>query len=480
MKVLQKLNHYHLFPIVVLIYLLVVTILNWNYINRDGVLYLIQANVFLQDGFFESLKVYNWPFLSILIATFSNFFSIGLVASAKFLNFLFLIILLFFFYKIINLYTSNNSILSLIFVLSSIPIFDDYYAMVIRDIPGLAFFISASYYFLNFIKSRNFVNIFIGNFLLLLSVLFRIEFIFLLLINLYFAFSYLTKKNFTIFFILFLIIPLLFLILNFPELSKLDEFQSRFIYLLKSINNNDLINSSDEYLKSYLNSHQILSRFSIAISFFTKQLLSSIGFLNIVIFPFAVKYLIRENYKKELSITLLFFALLILSYNFVFIFTHFVSSTRYFLPFLIIVYIFNTVFFIDKIFSAKIKKNIFKQKIFYIRCFVFFFLFLSFINIVFDKKSVNKDLIIADWISSNISNKDLCYIEQIRVRFYLGDFNHSETPRDAIVKGNYQCMILHESNFKNFEENLIRNYSVNYIFYNKNVDPYTYVLLKNE
>ena len=110
----------------------------------------------------------------------------------------------------------------------------------------------------------------------------------------------------------------------------------------------------------------------------------------------------------------------------------------------------------------------------------FFFLFLSFINIVFDKKSVNKDLIIADWISSNISNKDLCYIEQIRVRFYLGDFKHSETPRDAIVKGNYQCMILHESNFKKFEENLIRNYSVNYIFYNKNVDPYTYVLLKNE
>ena len=150
MKVLQKLNHYHLLPIVVLIYLLVVTILNWNYINRDGVLYLIQANVFLQDGFFESLKVYNWPFLSILIATFSNFFSIGLVASAKFLNFLFLIILLFFFYKIINLYTSNNSILSLIFVLSSIPIFDDYYAMVIRDIPGLAFFISASYYFFKF------------------------------------------------------------------------------------------------------------------------------------------------------------------------------------------------------------------------------------------------------------------------------------------------------------------------------------------
>jgi len=480
MKVLQKLNHYYLLPFVVIVYLLVVSFLNWDYINRDGVLYLIQANVFLQDGFLESLNVYNWPFLSILIATFSNYFSIELIDSAKFLNFLFLIILLFFFYKIINLYTSNHPNLSLIFVLLSIPIFDDYYPMVIRDIPGLAFFTSASYYFLNFIKSKNILNIVIGNFFLLFSVLFRIEFIFLLLINLYFAFSYLTKKNFTIFFILFLIIPLLFLIQNFNEHSKLVEFQSRFIYLLKSINDNNLINSSDEYLQSYLNSHQILSRFSIASSFFIKQLFSSVGFLHLAILPFAIKYLISEDYKKDLSMILLFFAFLILSYNFVFIFTHFVSSTRYFLPFLIIVYIFNSVFFIDKFFSKYKKKNRFKQKIFYIRWFIIFFLFLSFINILYDKKSVNKDLIIADWISSNIENKNACYIEQIRVSYYLGDYNQTQKPKDAIIKSNFQCLILHESNFSNFQEILMRNYSVKYVFYNKNMLPYSYVLMKNE
>lgn len=480
MKVLQKLNHYYFLPFVVLIYLLTVSLLNWDYINRDGVLYLIQANVFLQDGFIESLNVYNWPFLSIIIATFSNFFSIDLFDSAKILNFLFLIILLFFFYKIINLYTSNNPILSLIFVLLSIPIFDDYYAMVIRDIPGLAFFTAASYYFLNFIKSRNIVNIIIGNFLLLFSVLFRIEFIFLLIINLYFALRYLTKKKFSFFFILFLIISLLFLILNFPVLSKLDEYQSRFIYLLKSITDNNLINSPDESLQSYLNGHQILSRFSIALSFFTKQLLSSVGFLNIAILPFAIKYLISENYKKDLSMTLLFFAFLILSYNFVFIFTHFVTSTRYFLPFLIIVYIFNTVFFIDKVIAVNLQKNLFKQKIFYIRCFIFFSLFFSFINIIYDNRAVNKDLIIADWISSNIPNNNACFIEQIRIRFYLGDYNHYENPKDAITKGGFQCMILHESNFKKFEDILMRDYSINYIFYNKKMFPYTYILLKNE
>ena len=479
MKVLQKYNHYYLLPLVVLVYLLIVSFLNWDYINRDGVLYLIQANVFLQDGFFESLNVYNWPFLSILIATFSNLFSIELFDSAKILNFLFLIILLFFFYKIINLYTSNYPILSLIFVLLSVPIFDDYYAMVIRDIPGLAFFTSASYYFLNFIKSRNIVNIFIGNFLLLLSVLFRIEFIFLLFVNLYFAFSYLTKKNF-IFLISLLIIPLLFVILNFPEFSKLDEFQSRFIYLLKSINNNNLINSSDEFLQSYLNSHQILSRFTITLSFFMIQLLSSVGFLNIVILPFAIKYLIGENHKKDLSMILIFFALLILIYNFVFIFTHFVSSTRYFLPFLIIVYIFNTVFFIDKVIAVSLQNDFFKQKIFYLRCIVIFLFFISFINILYDKKSENYDLTISKWINSNILNINECYIEQIRVRFYSGDYNYTESPKDAIINGDYKCMILHKSNFKKFEDVLIRNYSVKHIFYKKNMLPYTYVILKDE
>jgi len=178
--------------------------------------------------------------------------------------------------------------------------------------------------------------------------------------------------------------------------------------------------------------------------------------------------------------TLLFFAILILSYNYVFIFTHFVSSTRYFLPFLIIVYIFNTVFFIDKFFSNSKKKNRLEQKILYIRWFIIFFLFLSFVNILFDKNSVNKDLIIADWISSNIANKNACYIEQIRVRHYLGDYNHTQKPKDAIIKSNFQCLILHESNFSNFKEILMRNYSVNYVFYNKNMFPYTYVLLKNE
>ena len=39
MKVLQKLNHYYLLPFVVLIYLSIVSSLNWDYINRDGVLY---------------------------------------------------------------------------------------------------------------------------------------------------------------------------------------------------------------------------------------------------------------------------------------------------------------------------------------------------------------------------------------------------------------------------------------------------------
>ena len=59
-------------------------------INRDGMLYVETARVFLEQGLTASMEIYPWPFLSILMVLLSQFTGLGLEASGYLLNALFM------------------------------------------------------------------------------------------------------------------------------------------------------------------------------------------------------------------------------------------------------------------------------------------------------------------------------------------------------------------------------------------------------
>ena len=59
-------------------------------LNRDGMLYVDSARMFLSDGFAGALSVFNWPFLPILIAWFSELSGLRLETAGHFMNALFL------------------------------------------------------------------------------------------------------------------------------------------------------------------------------------------------------------------------------------------------------------------------------------------------------------------------------------------------------------------------------------------------------
>jgi hypothetical protein len=59
-------------------------------LNRDGMLYIDSARMFLSDGLAGASTVYNWPFLPILIAGFSQLSGLDLQNAALLLNALFL------------------------------------------------------------------------------------------------------------------------------------------------------------------------------------------------------------------------------------------------------------------------------------------------------------------------------------------------------------------------------------------------------
>ena len=59
-------------------------------INRDGILYIETARIFLQDGFSATFKLFDWPFLPILMALVSKLSGIGLEKTGHLLNALFM------------------------------------------------------------------------------------------------------------------------------------------------------------------------------------------------------------------------------------------------------------------------------------------------------------------------------------------------------------------------------------------------------
>lgn len=59
-------------------------------INRDGILYVETARVFLEQGIAASMAVYSWPFLSVLMALMSQVTGLGLETSGHLINALFM------------------------------------------------------------------------------------------------------------------------------------------------------------------------------------------------------------------------------------------------------------------------------------------------------------------------------------------------------------------------------------------------------
>ena len=72
------------------ILLSVLALLNTPTINRDGILYVETARVFLQDGFFAAFHSFDWPFLSILMGGISRLTGVEIETTGQILNALFM------------------------------------------------------------------------------------------------------------------------------------------------------------------------------------------------------------------------------------------------------------------------------------------------------------------------------------------------------------------------------------------------------
>ena len=113
-------------------------------INKDGILYLQTAELFLSGNMDAAFASYNWPFYSIIIAFFQKLTSIPLELSALILNSVFFVILTDALILISSLIFSvpRQLKISALLILCFMPILD-YRDYIIRD-PGYWAFVMFS------------------------------------------------------------------------------------------------------------------------------------------------------------------------------------------------------------------------------------------------------------------------------------------------------------------------------------------------
>lgn len=124
--------------------------------NKDGLLYISTADIYLNNGLQAALQSYHWPFFSILIACTSSLFKIKTISSGYLLSNFLQALMIYAYFKIFILFKPSRS--QLIFALLSIIIFpqlNDYRAYILRDYGFWAFSLLGIYNLINYYKKYN-------------------------------------------------------------------------------------------------------------------------------------------------------------------------------------------------------------------------------------------------------------------------------------------------------------------------------------
>lgn len=162
--------------VIVSILLSVILLYQDNVINNDGVTYLVSAGYIKEGNWHQALQVYNWPFYPWLIAVFSMTTALSLEWSAYVLNTLLVCITIVSFILIAKEARNNNvfMIISAVVILVY-PVLNDYRSFVIRDHGYLGFYLLSIYFFILFIKNKDWRFASLWSMSMIIAALFRLE-----------------------------------------------------------------------------------------------------------------------------------------------------------------------------------------------------------------------------------------------------------------------------------------------------------------
>ena len=309
-------------------------------INRDGILYINMAQVYLSGGLAATSQLYDWPFFPILIAYIHQLTSLSLENSAQLLNLSFFVLLtdalVLISSKLLPSY--RQVIISAIFILC-FQSFNEYRDFIIRDAGYWAFSSLLLYRFIIYIENTTIKNATTWQIIAFLVILFRIEGVVLLLtIPLYlFAIRNIKQACWQIIQLNYLVIfSAIVAITTLLAQSDISSAFNKISTIQSYINFDRLFMLFDK--KTVLLEAQILNRFSAEYS----ALILSSGLITMLLhklitalpFGYTGLYLFNRWQQKHIQVTpyyslIAYFTIINLVILLAFLFHSYFISTRY-------------------------------------------------------------------------------------------------------------------------------------------------------
>lgn len=425
-------------------------------LNRDGVMYLIQAHHINSGNLDGAYTIFPKITFAYLIAFVQRISGLGYLASAHILSYLFFIGYSLMFFKSLDILLKESNFkyfIGLAIMLTGVQYLDSYLEMVLRD-HGFLFFISFGFYFFlkYYFEKKNLFLIFLSITLFILASFFRNEaLIYLVFIIIYLLFHGLNEyqkklndlRSYFYFFILGIFIFLILFLLK-DIIFNFDFFIQRFNSFINNLSNPIELKTNHFWLSKLLESHNYIIKFSVLFGVFIWKFLNFIG-----LFYFVLSVIYFKFFYQRKHLPILLFLIISLIPVFLNFSSTYVLSGRYFLSSLFFVN-FLLAFCIAEIIN---QKNLFiklENRIFYILLMIL--AFISFLDILIDKKNINYEKNLALWFLNNNIDISTIYSNDERVDYFMNRFIHeTERPQvdTAINQLKYKYFIIRDDDFLN-------------------------------
>lgn len=434
-------------------------------INRDGVLYLTQAQFIVDGNWDKAMSVYNWPFFSILIASLHSLTGLTLQYSGHLINIILFITACFFYFKNVSLVSRNkNSIFfATLILLTSITLMDDYLSMVLRDHGLWAGMMIGVFGYLRWIKDSNWRWSFVYQAGFFFGTFFRPE---CLVFNIFLPFThqlFFVKtdrlksfiQSISISLIGLIILLVLVYIFNFKinshELTRLNEFIILPLIFLKKFAQPLDIHSQDYFIKILIDDYSLAFKYLFFSYISVFKWVTGLGLLHLFLFSYALKQgLIDSLFIRALTI---FFIITVFITIFHF-FTSYVLVNRYWMINFWIVYIIASIG-LNNLWTV-IGELKHPRRVL-MKTFLVVIMISYFLNILIDKPSKNFEKDAGEWVKSNQLNANEIYFNQNRIAYYAGFLGYEIVDfSEAVEVLKYQYLIIRHDN--NFIINDIPNY----------------------
>lgn len=431
-----------------------------GWINPDSILYFESARLFALGDWQAAVKIFNWPLYSMLIAGTHKITSLDIHTSAQLLSVIFFGVTTASFLKIIAL--AEGSIKTM--VAGALILFSSQYLvgsaleMLMRDQGFWAFYLTSLVFFIQFYKSKTYLNAFLWQTCAITATLFRIEAIsFLIFLPMLLLFNQDEKWSQRIedfikcnFINIIIVICILFAIgmhgMTMSQFGRLREIftTNLFMELTQKFFTQAEIMSS-QVLGKYLEEFAVPGLILTFVYVMVSKTITATGLVNLGLAAFACK---SKSYLMDLhAIQVLKAAAMIAIVNMILIITKvFVLSGRYVIALGLILMLLASFMLANLFKYLKANPATKDKKLKWLTIAILTFMLLGlFKNILPKAEGYNYLQDAAAWVKENNKENKPVFYNETRVRYYAGEpYAGNWTDNWELVKKNISNKTIYE------------------------------------